>query len=217
MLHDVGKMRTPLEILNKEGMLDDKEFQIIRAHAQQGRDILISHRNVYLGAVDVAHTHHEALDGSGYPRGLQSGSISELTRIVTLCDVYDAITSDRCYKHGKSSLEALHIIYRQRGVKFDKELAEQFIQCIGLYPAGCIVELRTGEVGIVISSQQKYRHLPKVLVLRDGEKNIVESRVVDLEIEAGADNKQELVKTTLPNGSYGIRIEEFIRQGLKLI
>jgi HD-GYP domain-containing protein (c-di-GMP phosphodiesterase class II) len=219
MLHDVGKMRTPLEILNKEGALSEKEFEVIRNHPQHGRDILMQHRNVYLGAVDVAHSHHEALDGSGYPRRLPSSSISELTRIVTLCDVYDAITSDRCYKNGKSSLDALHIIYAQRGVKFDATLAEQFIQCIGLYPTGSIVELRTGEIGIVIS-RQHYRHLPKVLILRDGDKQPTASRVVDLErVAAAADqgDKEELVKTTLPNGSYGIRIEEFIRQGLTLL
>lgn len=214
MLHDVGKMITPLEILNKSGPLEEHEFNVMQNHAQQGRDILISHRTIFTGTVDVAHSHHETLDGSGYPRKLPGSSISELTRIVTLCDVYDAITSDRCYKQGKSSLDALNILYADRGKKFDKELTEKFIECIGIYPPGCIVELHTGEIGLVLDRNQKNRHLPKVLILRDADHNVTEKRVVDLERLASSNYKEEFIKTTLPNGTYGIRVEAFIKEGL---
>ena len=84
MLHDVGKMQTPSDILLKDGKLSDEEFDLMKMHAQQGRDILLSHRNVYHGAIDVAYGHHENLDGSGYPRGIKSGGITDFTRIVAL-------------------------------------------------------------------------------------------------------------------------------------
>jgi HD-GYP domain-containing protein (c-di-GMP phosphodiesterase class II) len=216
MLHDVGKMITPLEILNKEGPLNDQEFQVMRNHAAQGRNILVSHRTIFTGTVDVAHSHHEMLDGSGYPRKLPGASISELTRIVTLCDVYDAITSDRCYKDGKSSLDALNILYKERETRFDRALTEKFIECIGIYPPGSIVELHTGEIGLVLDRNLLYRHLPKVLILLDTEQKATEKRVVDLERLASSDKKEELIKTTRPNGSFGIRVENFIKEGLML-
>lgn len=215
ILHDVGKMQTPLEILNKEGRLDDDELSVMQKHAVQGRDILIAHRSVAPGAVDVAFSHHEALDGSGYPRGLKANGISELTRIVTLCDVYDAMTSDRVYKRGVASLASMQLLYRMRGSKFDTRLTELFIQCIGVYPPGTLVELASGEIGIVLS-RGKHRHLPRVLVVRDADKQPAPERVVNLEKLAGADPERQLIHAPLPNGSHGIRLEHYIEKGLAL-
>lgn len=216
MLHDVGKMRTPLPILNKTGKLTDEEFAVMRSHAVHGRDILMSHGTLFRGTVDVAHTHHESLNGTGYPRGVNASGINEFTRIVTLCDVYDAITSDRIYKDGKSSLEALRIIYKERGTRFDPELGQSFIQCIGLYPPGSIVELRSGQIGIVTSTNGRYRHLPRVLLLLDRERKPIEARTINLEELAADKESSKLVRTVWPNGSFGIRVEHFIRQGLVL-
>ncbi len=181
MLHDIGKMRTPVKILNKEGALNEQEFQVMKSHPQQGRDILLSHKNVYHGAVDVAYGHHEALDGSGYPRGIKATSITDFTRIVTLCDVYDAVTSDRVYRRGASSLNALRIIHDARGTKFDARLAEEFIECIGLYPPGSVVELHSGEIGLVIGTNHRHRHLPKLLIVRGPDKQPTQERVISLE------------------------------------
>jgi HD-GYP domain-containing protein (c-di-GMP phosphodiesterase class II) len=216
MLHDVGKMRTPIEVLNKEGQLDVNEFDIMKHHAQHGRDILMAHKKVHHSSVDVAYTHHEAIDGTGYPRKIKGSGITDFTRMVTLCDVYDAITSDRIYKTGRSSLEAMKILHQNRNSKYDDRLVSHFIECIGLYPPGCIVELRSGEAGIVISTNYRNRHLPKVLVLRDQKKMPQSERIFDLERIAKSDNNANLIKTVLPNGSLGIRIEEYIKKGLTI-
>lgn len=219
VVHDVGKTRTPNNVLNSKNILDADEFEIMKQHTVHGRDILMAHGgNMITGAVDVAFGHHEALDGSGYPRGINSTGISAHTRIVTLCDVYDAMTSDRVYKSGRPSIDALNVIHRHRGKKFDKKLASEFIRYIGLYPPGSIVELRTGEIGVVITRNYRYRHLPKVLILRDKEKNVCRQRVLDLENYArkGSNSNQHVVCSVLPNGSSGIRVEELIRDGLNL-
>lgn len=216
MLHDVGKMRTPLEVLNKEGNLTDEEYTIMKSHAQHGRDILMAHKTIDHGAVDVAFGHHEALDGSGYPRKVKAAGINDFTRIVTLCDVYDAITSDRVYKDGRSSLEALKVLYQNRGTKFDEKLVTEFIKCIGLYPPGSIVELKNGKVGIVISTNYRNRHLPKVMILRDEKKIPVRETVINLEQFAREGDDQHIIRSILPNGSNGIRIEKFIEKGLTL-
>lgn len=216
MLHDVGKMRTPLEVLNKEGSLTDDEYAIMKTHAQHGRDILMAHKSVEHGAVDVAYGHHEALDGSGYPRKIKASGITDFTRIITLCDVYDAITSDRVYKQGRSSLEALKILYQNRGTKFDDKLATEFISCIGLYPPGSIVELKNGKVGIVISSNYRNRHLPKIMVLRDEQKIPCRETVINLEQLARKGENTHVIRAIVPNGSHGIRIEKYIEKGLSL-
>ncbi len=216
MLHDVGKMRTPNEVLNKEGQLSRDEFSIMQSHAQHGRDILVSHRDVSHGAVDVAYSHHEALDGTGYPRKLKASGITEFTRIVTLCDVYDAITSERVYKAGRSSLDALKILYQNKGTKFDKMLVDQYISNTGLYPPGSIAELRNGLVGIVISTNYRHRHLPKILALRDEDKMPMPEKVINLQVSAKNSDQHHMIKTVIPNGSHGIRIENFIKNGLTI-
>ena len=216
MLHDVGKMRIPEGILNNPGPLTDQEFELMKRHPQFGRDILLSHKNIFHGATDVAFGHHEALDGSGYPRKLKASGISEVTRMVTLCDVYDAITSDRAYKKGRSSLDALKILYDNKGTKYDERLVTEFISCIGLYPPGSVVELVSGQVGIVISTNYRNRHLPKVLVLRDENKTPQPEKVINLEQSAKTEQHGHFIKVVLPNGSNGIRLEQYIEKGLTI-
>ena len=216
MLHDVGKMRTPNEVLNKEGQLTNEEFDIMKGHAQHGRDILIAHKDVYYGAVDVAYSHHEALDGTGYPRKIKASGITDFTRIITLCDVYDAITSERVYKQGRSSLDALKILYQNKGTKYDEKLVGEFISCIGLYPPGSIVELQSGEIGIVISTNYRNRHLPKILLLKDENKMPMPERVINLEKIAQGNDQSKMIKTVIPNGSLGIRLESYIQKGLTI-
>ena len=218
MLHDVGKSLTPLEVLHKEGSLTMEEFDIMQRHTTDGRNILMAHPDVMHGAVDVAYGHHESLDGTGYPRKLQSSGISELTRIVTVCDVYDAITSDRCYRKGQSSLRAFDVLNREAGRKFDQRLVEEFIRCIGLYPTGSIVELRNGANGIVVSANYRNRHLPRVLMVRDTDHQACEERMLDLQKLSGQEGDEGwLISSVVPNGTYGIRVEEYVRRGLNIV
>lgn len=215
LLHDVGKMHTPPALLNKEGPLDAQEYLVMQKHTWQGRDILRGHRKVSRTAVDVAHSHHEHLDGSGYPRRIGAGAITDFTRIIMLCDVYDAITSDRSYRKGASSLEALRIIAEQTGRKFDPKLARRFTDFIGPYPPGSVVELRSGEVGVVVGSNARHRHLPRVIVVRDREGRAGTERVLDLEQEARRGSTQ-LIRDLLPNGGGGVRVEDYVEKGAML-
>lgn len=218
LLHDVGKMRVPDEVLNKPGKLTTKEFNLMRAHTVHGRNLLMSASKVYSGAVDVAYSHHERIDGEGYPRKLSAAGISKFSRIISIVDVYDAITADRCYSKARTSTDALKIIYAERGKQFDEELALEFIKTIGLYPPGCLVELYTGEVGFVIESNQHRRHLPRVLLLLDDQKEVrKKQKILDLSfIESGELSRQCLIKQVWVDGSFDLRIADFKEQGLVL-
>jgi len=216
LLHDVGKMRIPNQLLQKKTALTQEEFSELKQHPVYGRGILMSHPKIYHGAVDVAYTHHEALDGSGYPRKVKSPSIRDITRIISICDVYNDITSDHGYTKGRSSLQAMKTLYLQRGSRFDERLVQEFITCIGLYPPGSIVELLSGEVGIVISTNLKDRHLPRILILLSRNKSKRNEKVIDLarvdkNIESG-----NFIKNLLPNGAFGIRLESYVNSGLVL-
>lgn len=215
MLHDIGKMRTPIEILNKEGKLTPEEHQIMRQHASNGHDILAAHKNIDRWALEVALTHHETLDGTGYPNNIKGKGITEFTKIVTICDVYDALTSERCYDAGKSTLDAFRVLYDGRGRRFDCNLVAMFIECMGLYPPGSIVELVNGHVGIVISKNERQRRAPKVLVVTDKEKNLASENVIDLSCVAdNAKGRGYRIKTVRPNGVHGIRVENYVQRGI---
>lgn len=216
IVHDVGKMRTPQDILNKPGDLTPQEYATMKAHTTHGRDILLSHKAVMPHAVDIAYGHHESMDGTGYPRGVKASGITPFTRIITLCDIYDAITSDRVYKKGRPSNDALNILYRGRGTKYDVKLTEAFIRCVGLYPLGSVVELRSGHVGVVISVNREHRRLPKVLIVRGANGEPSKQTIMDLVKEAKKGAKANIIQGLLPNGAYGVRIEKLIEDGLIL-
>lgn len=212
LLHDVGKSKIPSEILNKEGRFTDEEFEIMKQHTTFGRDLLINIKDADRIAIDVAHAHHERMDGSGYPRGLKSHQIPYYAKVVALADCYDAITSSRCYDGARASMEALDIIYKCRGVQFDEELALEFIKCIGLFPPGAIVELSNGEVGIIISTRDDNKLRPKLLVVRNTAKQPCKERVVDLANDASFSEVKILRE--VPNGTFGVDIRVYLKKGL---
>ncbi len=218
LLHDIGKSQVPADILEKPSTLTPEEFRIVQDHAKLGRDILMGVAKVDHATVDVAYNHHERMDGSGYPRGIKSTQIPYFAKVVSLCDTYDAITSNRIYDKGRASMEALDIIHRGRGVQFEESLAKEFIRCIGIYPPGSIVVLSSGEVGIVIASNPKNKLRPQVLLVRDENKGKREKyRMIDL-ITNPLDprgNVYNLVKE-VPDGTYGVDLKAFLRKGLVL-
>ncbi|MDX1452787.1 MAG: HD-GYP domain-containing protein [Oleiphilaceae bacterium] len=212
LLHDVGKSKVPDEILNKEGRFTDKEFEIMKQHTTYGRDLLMNIKDADRIAIDVAHSHHERMDGSGYPRGLTAHQIPYYAKVVALADCYDAITSSRCYDGARASMEALDIIYKCRGVQFDEELALEFIKCIGLYPPGAIVELNNGEVGIIISTRDDNKLRPRILIVRDAAKQLCRERIIDL---AKDPSKQDIkIVKEVPNGTYSVDIRVYLAKGL---
>ncbi|MAZ87036.1 MAG: metal-dependent phosphohydrolase [Cellvibrionaceae bacterium] len=216
LLHDVGKMKIPPEILNKPDRLTDKEFKMIKAHTVHGRNLLMTAPGSYHGVVDVAYSHHERLDGNGYPRGLKASGISEFSRIVAIADAYDAMTAKRVYEDARSSTDALKEIFDNRGTQFDERLAEQFLEMVGLYPPGSIVEMTNGCVGIVLTTNHKYRHLPKVLVVRNTVKRPVKEKVLNLaDCERGTLDKSFLIKRVLVDGAHNVSLKAYKDRGLQ--
>ncbi len=168
LLIDVGNVRVPAEILSKRDALTAEQFEIIKQHPLHAMEILLqSRRPLPPAAVEAVYTHHERLDGTGYPRGLVGDEIPLFGRIIAIVDVYDAATTDRVYREGRSPSDALHELYSLRSGKFDAQLVEQFIQCLGIYPVGSVLKCTTGEIGIVIGQNPRRRLRPRLLLVRD--------------------------------------------------
>lgn len=218
LLHDIGKSKIPTDILQKPGSLTPEEYGIMQNHANWGRDILMGLPRVVHAAIDVAYNHHERLDGKGYPRGLVDYQIPYFAKIVAIVDTYDAITSNRAYDRGRSSMEALEIINRFRDRQFDAELAREFILMIGIYPPGSIVEMESGEVAIVIASNPKNRRKPKIMLVRDANKQrLPKYRLLDLATLPRNESGATLtIRKEVPDGTYGIVLQRFIDNGLTL-
>lgn len=217
VLHDVGKMKLDQDILFKPERLTKEEFNHIKLHTNHGKDLLLSDPMVPSEVIAAAYSHHERMDGRGYPEGLPEQSISFYARAVSIVDAYDAITSRRCYSSPKSSAQALKIIYESAGTHFDKKLAVKFIECIGIYPPGSVVEMDSGEVGVVLSADSDNRLLPKIALLRDANKHPIPQRVIDLKLErATASGVQHRIKTVLTDGAYDIDLEEFTHYNINL-
>lgn len=214
LLHDVGKAKVPIEILNKADRFTQEEAKIMSSHARWGRDLLMSLPQGDRLAVDVAHSHHERIDGKGYPRGLQAYQIPYYAKIVALTDAYDAITSNRVYGNARTSYQALSIIKAGAGTQFDAALSAEFIKCIGLYSPGAIVELVNGEVGVVLFADNNNRLRPRILLVRDAQKNVrFPEKLLNL---AHPDNHEISILQELPNGSYGIDLSDLVAKGLKI-
>lgn len=216
MLHDVGKIKIPIEVLNKEGSLSREEYELIKTHADHGRQLLMSNSSVPPVTIDVAYSHHEHINGKGYPRGLSADKIPYFAKIVGVVDAFDAITSDRVYSTARSTLEALRILYDCRGTQFDEEVVRAFIRLMGIYPPGHIVELTSGEVGIILSCHRNNKLRPKVIIVRNAQKKLCTERVVDLSLEQKDQNGKPLrVKEIYTDGKFGIHLKEYKEKGLR--
>jgi putative nucleotidyltransferase with HDIG domain len=168
MFHDLGKTRIPSYILNKPGKLTDDEFVIMKNHAALSAVIIQEQKlNVDNRVIEVAKFHHERLDGSGYPDHLTGEKIPKLATICGLSDVYDALTSDRVYHKGKLPHDALKFIYSLRGTHFEPYWVDRFVQSVGIYPPGSIVELNSGHVAVVIEVDHSSLLTPLVKVVAD--------------------------------------------------
>lgn len=181
LLHDLGKMQIPGEVLNKPGRLTEEEFAIIKKHPGLGFAMLRDDKNLDKASLHIVLHHHERLDGRGYPRGLGEKKIPLLTRISSIVDVYDAITSDRCYHDGIAPAQALENLFKWASGNFDVALLERFIKCIGIYPIGSVVRLSSGEVGIIVASDECNRLKPILLIVQNAEgKPLAQRRLINM-------------------------------------
>ena len=205
LLHDLGKLRIPLDILNKPGKLTTEEYDIIKSHVPLGVQVLEDSKGgIADNSINVARFHHERIDGTGYVSGRSNGEIPEFGRIGGIVDCYDAITSDRIYKKGISAYDALKKMYEWRDSAFDGVLVEKFIQCMGIYPIGSLVEMNTGSVGVVATINRERRLRPKVvLVLTSDKKPFDKPKVIDM-MEDKAGVRELEIKHVLASGTYGI-------------
>lgn len=211
LLHDMGKVSIPPELLQKKGQLSAEEFELMKKHTLFGRDILMASRNLFNGAVDVAYAHHENIDGSGYPRGLLGHQLSQNSKIVAVVDRYDAITSERVYQNGRTHMEAITILNKAAAKQqIDSPLTMGFVSTLGVFPAGSIVELSSGEIAIVLTQNPQHRLRPQILLVRDSQKLPVTYRYVDLaEVDTGPDGAPYKIKAMHHAGAFGIHLADF--------
>lgn len=174
MLHDVGKMSIPQEILHKPGKLNDDEFEQIKKHTDVGFEILRRQEEIPLLAAHCAYQHHERLDGSGYPRRLQEPDIHKYAKILAVCDVFDALTTNRVYRRAILPHQAMEILYAGVDKLFVKEYIEVFRDTIAMYPIGLSVKLNTGEEGVVIDYNRGIPSRPIVRILKDEQGNRID-------------------------------------------
>jgi HD-GYP domain-containing protein (c-di-GMP phosphodiesterase class II) len=212
LLHDIGKMRVPHEILNKPGRLDHDEEALMRRHPEFGHAILKGHDDLHPAVLEITLSHHERFDGSGYPRGLKDKAINQYALIVSIIDVYDAVTSDRAYHLAISPHEALNMMYKVAAQSFPRQLVESFIQCLGIYPIGSLVELESGEVGVVMTVNRQ-RHLSPIitLVLDSNKQPLPTVKIMNLELQERHENPMR-VKRILESHAYGIDVRQLVLQ-----
>ncbi|MNK45689.1 Cyclic di-GMP phosphodiesterase response regulator RpfG [compost metagenome] len=207
LLHDVGKIMTPDEVLNKPGKLTDEEFGVMRQHVVHSYDILSNTAGITPTMLEVAANHHERLDGTGYPQRLKGDQLSLYTRMSGIVDVYDAVTADRVYKQGMQPTQAFRILLKGIDQHFDAELVTKFIKCMGVYPVGTLVQLSNQRLAVVMqrNEQQPLKPLVKV-IYHATQRHYLEVQWLDLARNGG----QESIESTVDPKEFGINLANFV-------
>jgi putative nucleotidyltransferase with HDIG domain len=213
MLLDIGKTRLPTELLKKPGKPSEDEWRLIHAHVDQGIELLRAAADVDKRIVTMIATHHERFDGSGYPQKLQGDAIPLIGRIAGIIDCYDAMISERCYASPRSTYDAVRELKRLGCIAFPAQLVELFIQAVGVFPTGTLVELNTGEVGVVIGQNRFRRLRPEVMLILDAQKKVREEfTTVDLltcDENTGRKDPTLWITRGVERGGYGIDPTEY--------
>lgn len=210
LLHDIGKIKIPDEILNKPGRFSDAEFEIMKKHSLFSKEILEGSGLKGI-AVDIAGMHHERLDGKGYPFGKKGNEISQYVRMASIVDVYDALTAERVYKAGMEPIKAFKILKEGCPDSFDPVLLTKFIQCIGIHPVGTLVKLSSQKVGLVTESNPASPLKPIVKTFYSA-KHSRYTEVQDIDLA----NKKTLdtLESTVKPKEYNIDLERFYKNSI---
>ncbi|MDX9944122.1 MAG: HD domain-containing phosphohydrolase [Azonexus sp.] len=207
LLQDVGKSQIPAELLTKTDALDASEQQMIHSHVASSLEILMQQQHLSPDILQIVARHHERWDGSGYPRGLRLDQIGMSAEIAGLVDSFCAMLRNKPYRSAVGHQQALEALFRLRDKQFNPYLMEQFVQCVGLYPIGTLVEFNSGEVGVVIQQNRVQRSRPRVLLMLDPQKAPLRGyNVVDLRQAQKADMR---IIRALPQGAYGLTPDDY--------
>ncbi|WP_282114572.1 HD-GYP domain-containing protein [Pseudoalteromonas arctica] len=210
LLHDIGKIKIPDEILNKPGRFTDDEFKIMKMHSLFSKEILEESGLTGI-AVDIAGMHHERLDGKGYPFGKKGDEISQYVRMASIVDVYDALTAERVYKAGMEPIKAFKILKDGCPDSFDPVLLNKFIQCIGIHPVGTLVRLSSQKVGLVTESNPSTPLKPIVKTFYSAKHSrYTEIKDIDLSNKKTLDTLESAVKPK----EYNIDLERFYKNSI---
>jgi HD-GYP domain-containing protein (c-di-GMP phosphodiesterase class II) len=206
LLFDVGKVKLPVKLINNPNKYNPVEFNLIKKHVDYSLEIVKSIKGVSDDIVNMIATHHERHDGSGYPNALKGHEIPLFGKMAGIVDLYDAITSDRPHAEAISPHDAVKQLYELRGIDFQPEVVEQFIQVVGIYPVGTLVELSDGRVGVVVSHNKVSRLRPRImLILKKDKEFYPKFRLINLyEEKEGLDGRPLNITKTIKAGYYGI-------------
>lgn len=221
LLHDIGETQIPNDILKRRGNLSAEEQQILQSHTTIGASMLSEVNGIPHSAISVAQHHHERANESGYPDKLSLDNIGLFTKIISVIDVYDTLTTGTGSQPPLSCSDALKHMYDWRNDLFDPAVVEQFIQCLGIYPIGSAVELNTGDMGIVISIPEKSRLTPSVMLIKNAKgQTYLPPRIANLSLlnkaarETGSD-MIEINKVIVPE-SFDLDLKNFVLRELQV-
>lgn len=209
LMHDIGKMQVPNEILNKPGRLSEMEFDEMKNHVVYGRDVVSGMECMTPIARTVLEQHHERYDGSGYPGGLKGQAISQFGQMAAIVDVYDAITAERVYHHAMAPVDALRKLQEWSKFHFNEELVWHFIRSVGIYPVGTLVKLESGLLGVVVEQNGADLLRPVLRVMYDaGKRWSVTPYTLDL--AATAEHADRIVSHEQPE-HWGVDVQAYLK------
>ena len=208
LLLDIGKIKLPRELLEKNARLSSDEFEQIKEHVDLGLEVLMQTPNLHPDVLEGIAQHHERMNGTGYPNNIMGDKISIFGRMAAIADTYAAVTKHRPYAEAISPHEALQMLSNWSGTQFHADMVEQFIQSNGVFPVGSLVELSTGEVAVVVTHSKLKRLRPKVLVVAEADKSHCKHPAMRDLLYDVSDNPA-YIRRGLPSSAYGLDPSEY--------